>query len=117
MNVTAVHTGTGLPSTRYGLYRHSPWIVCTTLSSYAGKPDDLSFVTAATEPSTLMHSLNELMNLSLPERAISVFVLSSGTISFVPATRCASSNVGGTLVGARGGGGIGGGGPTSACAV
>src|SRR5882672_9873432 len=105
MNVTAVHTGTALPLMRNGLYFHSVLIVLMIFLSYGGKPDDFSCVTELIEPSAARHSLNELIVFSLPERVISVFVWSSGTIAFSPAIRLASSAVGAMFCGVATGGG------------
>src|SRR4051794_16599318 len=78
--------------------------------SYEPKPVDLSMFTLWMSPETVRHSLNEPITRSLPERWISVFVTSSGTIILSPAMREPSSIVGGTFCGGAGGGGGGGGG-------
>src|SRR3984885_5978605 len=110
MNVTAVHTGTALPLTLYGLYRHSPRIFDWIFASYAANPVDFTMVTPLMSPPTVRHSLNEPITRSFPDRWISVFVTSSGTMFLSPAMREPSSNVGGTICGGAGGGGGGGGG-------
>src|SRR3954470_319587 len=75
------------------------------LTSYDGKPVPLICVTVLIDPSSVTQTLKLPLIDSVPERAISLWVLSSGPISLSPLVRLASSTVGATFCTTTGPGG------------
>src|SRR5688572_3370932 len=73
------------------------------VSSYVGKPVDLSCFTLVTAPPASRHSLNEQTDRP-PPFAIAAFVSSSGKLFLLPVRRLASSTDGGALTGSADGG-------------